>query len=69
VGYPGETDHDFRLTLSLVEQVEYENIFSFLYSPRKHTKAFKAEDKLDPGIKKQRLYELQELRGEEVSGF
>lgn len=62
VGYPGETDNDFKLTLSLVERVEYENIFSFIYSPRKHTRAFKTEDKLSPEIKKQRLYQLQELQ-------
>jgi len=64
VGYPGETDHDFELTLSLLEQVRYENIFSFLYSPRKHTKAYKLEDKLDPSIKKERLYRLQDLQEE-----
>jgi tRNA-2-methylthio-N6-dimethylallyladenosine synthase len=62
VGYPGETGNDFKLTLSLVEKVEYENIFSFIYSPRKHTRAFKIEDKLSLIIKKQRLYELQELQ-------
>lgn len=62
VGYPEETDHDFQLTLSLLEHVEYENIFSFIYSPRKHTKAFKMEDSLDPNLKKQRLYQLQDLQ-------
>jgi tRNA-2-methylthio-N6-dimethylallyladenosine synthase len=62
VGYPGETDNDFRLTLSLVERVEYENIFSFVYSPRKHTKAYKTEDNISLEIKKQRLYELQEVQ-------
>jgi tRNA-2-methylthio-N6-dimethylallyladenosine synthase len=63
VGYPGETDHDFRLTLSLVERVEYESIFSFIYSPRKHTRAYKLTDEsLSLEIKKQRLYELQELQ-------
>jgi tRNA-2-methylthio-N6-dimethylallyladenosine synthase len=62
VGYPGETENDFKLTLSLVEEVEYENIFSFIYSPRRHTRAFKMEDKLSLEVKKQRLYELQELQ-------
>lgn len=62
VGFPGETDHDFRLTLSLVEKVEYENIFSFVYSPRKFTKAFKLADNVDAAAKKQRLYELQDLQ-------
>jgi tRNA-2-methylthio-N6-dimethylallyladenosine synthase len=59
VGYPGETEHDFALTLSLVEQVEYENIFSFIYSPRKHTRAYMMEDNVDIEVKKDRLYRLQ----------
>jgi tRNA-2-methylthio-N6-dimethylallyladenosine synthase len=62
VGYPGETDNDFQLTLSLVEQVEYENIFSFIYSPRKHTRAYKMTDDVDPEVKKQRLYKLQDVQ-------
>ena len=62
VGYPGETENDFRLTLSLVEKVEYENIFSFVYSPRQHTRAYKMKDDISLEIKKQRLYELQEIQ-------
>jgi tRNA-2-methylthio-N6-dimethylallyladenosine synthase len=62
VGYPGETGNDFKLTLSLVERVEYENIFSFMYSPRPHTRAFKLKDDISPEVKKQRLYELQETQ-------
>ncbi len=62
VGYPGETDYDFKLTLSLLEQVEYENIFSFIYSPRKHTKAFKMDDNIKMEVKKDRLYKVQELQ-------
>lgn len=62
VGFPGETEKNFELTLSLVEKVEYENIFSFIYSPRPHTRAFKIKDDIKPEIKKQRLYELQETQ-------
>ena len=62
VGFPGETEKNFELTLSLVEKVEYENIFSFMYSPRPHTRAFKMKDDISPGIKKQRLYKLQETQ-------
>ncbi|MCX6584266.1 MAG: tRNA (N6-isopentenyl adenosine(37)-C2)-methylthiotransferase MiaB [Candidatus Aminicenantes bacterium] len=62
VGFPGETENDFELTLSLLEKVEYENIFSFLYSPRRFTSAFKLKDDITPEIKKQRLYRLQELQ-------
>lgn len=62
VGYPGETDHDFELTLSLVEKVEYEIIYSFMYNPRKHTKAYKMADNIPLQVKKERLYRLQDLQ-------
>ncbi len=62
VGFPGETEKNFELTLSLVGKVDYENIFSFIYSPRPHTRAFKMKDDISPGIKKQRLYRLQETQ-------
>lgn len=63
VGFPGESDYDFQLTLSLVEQVEYENIFSFMYSPRRHTRAYKTlKDDIPEDVKKQRLYALQDLQ-------
>ncbi|MCK4766516.1 MAG: MiaB/RimO family radical SAM methylthiotransferase [Candidatus Aminicenantes bacterium] len=62
VGFPGETERDFRLTLSLIEQVEYESLFSFIYSPRKHTKAYKAADDIPLQVKKERLYRLQETQ-------
>ncbi len=61
-GFPGETDHDFQLTLSLVEKVEYEMIFSFMYSPRKHTRAYKMADDIPMQVKKERLYRLQALQ-------
>lgn len=64
VGFPGETDYDFKLTLSLVEQVEYENIFSFIYSPRPFTKAYKLADSVSEEVKKERLHKLQELQKE-----
>lgn len=64
VGYPGETDYDFQLTLSLVEEVQYENIFSFLYSPRPFTKAYKMVDNVPTEVKKARLYQLQDLQKE-----
>ncbi|MBU4404505.1 MAG: tRNA (N6-isopentenyl adenosine(37)-C2)-methylthiotransferase MiaB [Acidobacteria bacterium] len=62
VGFPGENDRDFNLTLSLIEQVEYESIFSFIYSPRPGTKAATYTRELAPDAVKQRLYALQELQ-------
>ena len=39
VGFPGETEEDFELTLALTEQVRYDNQFSFVYSPRARRRA------------------------------
>ena len=44
VGFPGETYEDFKETLSLVEEVEYESLFTFIFSPRKGTPAADLED-------------------------
>jgi tRNA-2-methylthio-N6-dimethylallyladenosine synthase len=62
VGFPGESDRDFKLTLSLLEQVEYESIFSFTYSPRPHTRAAALVQELPAAAVKERLYALQELQ-------
>lgn len=44
VGFPGETDEDFEATLEIVEQVEFDQIFMFIYSKRKGTPAAEMED-------------------------
>ena len=44
VGFPGETNEDFEETMSVLEQVEYDMIFSFIYSKRKGTPAAEMED-------------------------
>lgn len=62
VGFPGESDRDFRLTLSLMERVEYESVFSFVYSPRPGTRAAQDPRELDPAAARQRLIALQELQ-------
>jgi len=62
VGFPSENEKDFDLTLSLIQKVEYESIFSFIYSPRKYTKALLLKDDLNIKVKKQRLYKLQEVQ-------
>ena len=61
VGFPGETDEDFLDTLDLVEKAKFEGAFTFVYSPREGTPAAKFEDNLDPQVKKERLYKLNEL--------
>lgn len=58
VGFPGETDEDFADTVSLVKQVGYSAAYTFMYSPRKGTKAAIMEGQISPDIKKKRLAEL-----------
>jgi tRNA-2-methylthio-N6-dimethylallyladenosine synthase len=62
VGFPGEGDRDFKLTLDLLEQVEFESIFSFIYSARPHTKAAAFSHELPVAKAKERLHALQELQ-------
>ncbi len=58
VGFPGETEEQFRDTFTLVEEVRYENVYAFAYSPRPFTKAAKFTDQLDEPTKFRRLNEL-----------
>lgn len=58
VGFPGETEEDFLDTLSLVEEVEYEQGFTFLYSIRKGTKAAEMENQIPHEIKQERFQRL-----------
>jgi tRNA-2-methylthio-N6-dimethylallyladenosine synthase len=60
VGFPGETDEDFLDTLHLLDEVQYDSVFSFLYSPRPQTRALEMEDDVPVEEKKARLGILQE---------
>lgn len=61
VGFPTETDKDFEETLSLLEYVQYDTAFSFKYSPRPLTKAYRElPDDVTDKIKEERLRILQE---------
>ena len=62
VGFPGETDEDFRSTLSVVEKIGYSAAFTFKYSPRIGTKAASMPDQIPEQIKKERLAELNALQ-------
>lgn len=66
VGFPGETDNDFKKTLDLIEKIEFDNLFSFKYSDRKGTKASEMADKLDEKVKSSRLKILQDLQKEKT---
>jgi len=60
VGYPGETDADFKDTLKLVDEVGFTQSYSFKYSPRPGTPAANKDD-VPEAVKAQRLEELQTL--------
>ncbi len=59
VGFPGETAHDFRQTMELIDEVGFDHSFSFLYSKRPGTPAAQLQDDTSETEKKQRLHELQ----------
>src|SRR6058998_3754649 len=60
VGFPGETEDDFQETLSLLDEVEFDSIFGFKYSPRPNTPSLKLEDAIPDEEKARRLTVLQE---------
>ncbi|HEX3161655.1 MAG TPA: tRNA (N6-isopentenyl adenosine(37)-C2)-methylthiotransferase MiaB [Pseudolabrys sp.] len=59
VGFPGETETDFRDTLSLIDEVGFASAYSFMYSPRPGTPAAEMNDPATPGEKSERLQRLQ----------
>ena len=58
VGFPGETDEQFRETLDLMEEIKFNSAFTFKYSPRPYTKAEQFSDHISEDIKKSRLDEM-----------
>jgi len=61
VGFPGETEADFRDTLALIEEVGFAGAFSFMYSPRPGTPAAEMADQVPQEEKAERLQRLQAL--------
>jgi len=64
VGFPGESDKDFYETMDLVRKVEFSIAYSFMFSPRPGTPAYKFPD-IDKSTKKARLTALQSLLKEQ----
>ena len=64
VGFPGESDVDFKKTLDLIKKIEFDNIFSFKYSDRVGTLAAKMGNKINEGEKSIRLSMIQALQKE-----
>ena len=61
VGFPGETDEEFKTTYNFIKQVNYSQLHVFPYSPRKNTPAAKMKDQVNDTIKHQRVERLLEL--------
>ena len=69
VGFPGETDEDFNETMKVVNEVKFDQSFSFVYSIRPGTPAATLEDPIPKETKMQRLYVLQKRLEELASEY
>jgi tRNA-2-methylthio-N6-dimethylallyladenosine synthase len=61
VGFPGETEDDFRETLEVVEEVAYDGAFTFVYSPRAGTAAAAMPEQVSDDLKRERIEQLVEV--------
>jgi ribosomal protein S12 methylthiotransferase len=62
VGFPGETDEDFRALLAFLEEAQFDRMGAFAYSPQEGTRAMQYEDDVPDYIKKDRLEEIVEIQ-------
>ena len=69
VGFPGETETDFAATLALVEDIGFDQSFSFIYSRRPGTPAADYPDDVPPEVKKERLARLQRRIGTKAQRY
>jgi tRNA-2-methylthio-N6-dimethylallyladenosine synthase len=69
VGFPGETEQDFRDTLALVEEVNYAGAYSFAYSPRPGTPAADMENQVPQAESHERLLRLQSVITQQWQAF
>ena len=61
VGFPNETDDDFKKTLDIVNYCKFDGAYTFIFSPREGTAAARMEDKISMEVKEKRLQELNSL--------
>jgi ribosomal protein S12 methylthiotransferase len=62
VGFPGETDEDFRVLLAFLEEAQFDRLGAFVYSPQEGTRATQYEDDVSDGVKRERLEEIVEVQ-------
>ncbi|RMH79875.1 MAG: tRNA (N6-isopentenyl adenosine(37)-C2)-methylthiotransferase MiaB [Acidobacteria bacterium] len=67
VGFPTETEEDFEHTLDVLKRVEFEQVFSFKYSPRPDTPAYSMEGQVPDEVKTERMRRLLELQKSIIS--
>ncbi len=64
VGFPGETEDDYKQTRDLVEEIQFDNAFVFRYSPRRDTPAAEMPDQIDERTKEARNHDLLRIVNE-----
>jgi tRNA-2-methylthio-N6-dimethylallyladenosine synthase len=64
VGFPGETDDDYKQTRDLIEVIQFDNAFVFRYSPRRDTPAAEMPDQVDERVKEERNQDLLRIVNE-----
>ncbi|HEV8382219.1 MAG TPA: 30S ribosomal protein S12 methylthiotransferase RimO [Gemmatimonadales bacterium] len=62
VGFPGETDEDFRALLAFLEEAQFDRMGAFAYSPQTGTRAVQYDDDVDEYVKQERLAEVVEVQ-------
>jgi len=73
VGFPGETEEDFRALLEFLEEAQFDRMGAFAYSPQEGTRAMQYEDDVNSDVKRERLEEIIEVQrvisGERLERF
>jgi tRNA-2-methylthio-N6-dimethylallyladenosine synthase len=64
VGFPGETESDYKQTRALVEEIQFDNAFIFRYSPRRDTPAAEMAEQIDEAVKEKRNQDLLRIVNE-----
>jgi tRNA-2-methylthio-N6-dimethylallyladenosine synthase len=62
IGFPGEREQDFRRTVELMEEVQFDDAFTYRYNPREGTPAYELGDDVPDGVKRDRLAEIIRLQ-------
>ena len=62
VGFPGETEEDFEMTLKALEDIKYDMVYSFIYSKRKNTPAAEYEDQVPDDVKGERFRRMLDIQ-------